>query len=320
MAARLASWSPRCAFQRIRTLIVVGLIQLTASVGCGGGAGSPTSPSPTPTASPSERSYVIRGVVGEYGSANLNETLPIVGVTVTVVDGTSAGKSAMTDSSGQYVMSAVLPGTFAIRASREGYQAQERQVQVAADLVANFVMIPTCESWPVELSSMMARLPLPDGLCLVRRPSAQPSNYVAVQRVVYYRSPSPGTDNGGRGGEIGAIAHEICHAHQHRAILDSGRPEPKHDGEMVPWWTETPAGRGFVEVTGWRLQNPGGPAPSFGWVEQCESWGCGYANPLEDSAETCAFWYNATNDSRRGPQRLSQAAPRRAQWARQWLP
>ncbi|MFA5897575.1 MAG: carboxypeptidase-like regulatory domain-containing protein [Hyphomicrobium sp.] len=267
--------------------------------------------SPTPIEPPK---YTLRGSVGEYGSSNLNNTTPIAGVSVSIVDGPNAGTSAMSDASGQYSIPGVLAGTFNLRAALNGYQTQERSTTLATDMTVNFVMVRDCSPWPSALAPMMARMSLVSNLCLVRWPSNQASNYVASQRVVYYRSPSP------VGGELAAIAHELCHVHQHRVILDSGRSDPAHDGEFVPAWTETAEGRSFVELTGWRLGSPGGQAPGFGWVEACERWSCGYANPIEDNAEACAYWSNPGNDAGRGKQPLQEFAPRRAEWMRRWLP
>lgn len=297
----------------------VYVILLAASVvasACGGG---PTAPSTvtvpgvitTPT-NPAPSTVSLHGTVAEYASPYLNEMAPIAGATVSVM---GDEKTVVTDASGQYNLEAVSTRV-RLRATREGYQDQEKEVQVNGNtMTVNFVMVRTCSPWPGELRAMMAQLGIADfGTCLVRFPSSQPSNYVATQRTVYYRSPSP------VGGELGALAHELCHVRQHKAVLDAGKPDPKHDGESVPWWANTTEGGSFVDLTGWRLANPGGPAPSFGWVESPEPWGAGYTNPTEDNAEACAFWHNPGNDPRRGKEKLTQFAPKRAEWMRRWMP
>lgn len=274
----------------------------------------PTAAAPTPPAPTAPTTYTLRGSVGEYGTSNLNNTTPIAGLTVSIVGGPSSGMSTSTDASGRYSIPDVLAGALNLRATLDGYQTQERSTTLSSDTTVNFVMIRNCSPWPTALAPMMARMSLVSDLCLVRWPSSQVSNYVPSQRVVYYRSPSA------VGGELAAIAHELCHVHQHRVILDSGRSDPAHDGEFVPAWTETMEGRSFVELTGWRLGSPGAQAPSFGWIEACERWSCGYTNPIEDNAEACAYWHNPGGDSGRGKQPLAEFAPRRAEWMRRWLP
>ena len=297
---------------QVRTCFTLLFAALTLT-SCGAAPSAPPAPSQTtPPAAP--RTFTLRGSVGEYGSSNLNETTPIAGIRISIVDGQNSGKSATTDSAGQYSLSDVVEGQFHLRAALNGYQTQDRSTDLSGDLTVNFVMVRNCSPWPSALAPMMARMSLVEDLCLVRWPSKHVSNYVAAQRVVYYRSPSPA------GGELGAMAHELCHAHQHRVILDSGKSDPKHDGEFVPRWTETAEGRSFVELTGWRLANPGAQAPTFGWVEACERWGCGYPNPIEDNAEACAFWHNPGDDSKRGKEALTEFAPNRAAWMRRWLP
>lgn len=293
-------------------LIIAAALAIVAGA-CG--TGSPTGPtsSASPPAGPAA-TVSIRGTVAEYPSPQLNERSPIADVIVSVA---GQERTAVTDARGQYALEVTASNTFRVKTEREGYQTQERDLTAGGStMTVDFVMVRNCSPWPAELGPMMVRLGLSDfGVCLVEWLSNQPSNYVAAQRTVYYRSPSPAA------GKLGALAHELCHTWQHRGILESGKDDPKHDGEFVPWWTtETPEGKHFVEITGWRLANPGGPAPSFGWIDSPEPWSTGYPNPTEDNAEACAFWHNPGNDSLRGQAALTNAAPKRAEWMRRWMP
>lgn len=291
------------------------VIAMSLAVVGGACSGTPTSPTPSANPPASQAATVsIRGTVAEYPSPQLNERSPIADVTVSVA---GQQRTATTDATGQYSLEVTASSTYRVKTEREGYQTQEREVTAAGStMTVDFVMVRNCSPWPDELGPMMARLGLSDfGVCLVEWLSSQPSNYVAAQRTVYYRSPSP------VGCKLAALAHELCHTWQHKVILESGKEDPKHDGEFVPWWTtETPEGKHFVEITGWRHLNPGGPAPGFGWVESPEPWSAGYPNPIEDHAEACAFWHNPGNDSRRGKSPLTTFAPRRAEWMRRWMP
>jgi hypothetical protein len=68
----------------------------------------------------------------------------------------------------------------------------------------------------------------------------------------------------------------------------------------------------FLELTGWR-------SDGSVWIERCEPWSCGYANPIEDAAEFTAVWYFPDLHGFRG-NALQQNAPARFQWAQQYLP
>ena len=259
-------------------------------------------------------SATVRGTVGEYGTPYLNESVPIAGVTIAAV-----GESippVVTDAEGRFeFVASSTPRR--LRASKAGYQAQEKDVPGAGgDHRVDFIMVRECSPWPAEVMAMMNRLGLANfGACLARFPSSQSSNYVAAQRTVYYRSPGPN-------GEISTLGHELCHVYQHKLILETGKSDPRHDGDFVPWWTgDTAQGRSFVESIGWRLPAPG-PAPSFGWVipddAEKASWGT-YPNPIEDHAEVCNGWINAENSPNRGPSRMRQFSPKRAGWAERWI-
>ena len=161
----------------------------------------------------------------------------------------------------------------------------------------------------------MTKLSLPSGLCLIRQPNGGGSNYSTQARTVYLRSGSP------VGGEIAALTHELFHAHQHQAVLDAGLGEPGFDDTFVPKWVATREGTRFVALTGWR-NDPAADQryPPFGWTESCErQWGCGYQNPLEDAAEFASNYYNVNNVYNTSDAALQSSAPKRFQWAQEFL-
>jgi len=244
--------------------------------------------------------------------------LPLAGVVLTIRNGPNVGRSTVSDSAGRFALSDLVPGTFTVRMTKDGYQAQDETVSLTQDETIRVIIVRNCEPWPSEIVALMARLPLPDRLCLVRMPSNQPSNYVPSQRVVYYRSPAPIRIGNG---EIYSMAHEICHARQHRVLLDAGFPDPAHDGEFIPNWIATAEGRSFLEITGWRFLG-GSPTNHDSWTRGCESaWeDCeAFQNPLEDNAEVCTTYYDPAR-SWPPPNDLFGLAPLRAQWAERWLP
>ncbi len=93
---------------RIGSLVVVGMLGVVA-FGCGDSYdGSPTTPS-TPALVSMEGS--VLAIVAIEGA-------PIVGATVTILDGANAGRTATTDSEGQYQFQGLTQGNanFSVRA------------------------------------------------------------------------------------------------------------------------------------------------------------------------------------------------------------
>ena len=108
------------------------LVLMLAS--CGGGSSSPTAPSGTPTPTPASTTFTLRGQVTE---APPFTTSPIVGAKVEFVDGANAGKSALTDASGNYTITNANKGGYTVRASADGYQPLAVGVTLAGDLTQN---------------------------------------------------------------------------------------------------------------------------------------------------------------------------------------
>ena len=84
------------------------------------------------------------------------------------------------------------------------------------------------------------------------------------------------------------VTHEVCHAHQHRMVLDAGLPQGG--------WEETPEGEAFLAAGG-RSNLPSNPS----------------VNPFEDFANICATWYLRRDY-------LQQYDPAMYEFAEQWLP
>lgn len=266
----------------------VACIGLLFLIGCGG----PTTPTPV------DQTFTLRGVIQETAPT---ETTSVPGARVEVVDGQHAGKSAITDSSGIYIIPELF-GSVTIQAVKEGYEPDTKSLAVSSAATADFQLHPITP-WPVELSNMLSKLSVPDGLRLREMPQWQPrlSYYHVPARMVVYISPSP------THGKVGSIAHEIGHAHQHRLVLDVLGREIR---DFVQDWASTPEGRDYLDLTGWQVGQPEPP---------CELWGCGYSNALEDNAQFCAQWFDPTPPFT-GPEYLRRVAPKRYQWAQRWLP
>lgn len=274
-----------------------------SAMACGGG--TPTSPGTATTTSPATPSaaatFTLSGVVQETSPS---PTPPLAGASVEITQGPQMGQAVLTDANGAYSFSGLSQQTLALRVSLQGYETEiTAPITVSANTRMNFGL---GSSWPTQLLGMLQRLPLPSLLKFKRAQGSGLSSYVPVggvagAGVVIYVSPAPAT------GELGSIAHELCHAHQDRVRIDAGK-------STFTDYYDTAEGKSFIELTGWRLQNGA-------WVEPtCEQWSCGYANPIEDSAQSCATYTNPEGYQFAGSDYMQRYAPRRHQWATRWLP
>lgn len=91
------------------------------------------------------------------------------------------------------------------------------------------------------------------------------------------------------------IAHEYCHAHQHRTVLDELGIEP--DNRLLAWHRAA-EGRSFS------LLASEYPHPWL-WISTTDI-------DIEDFANTCALWLDE-------PEQLWERSPQRYKWARRWL-
>ena len=152
------------------------------------------------------------------------------------------------------------------------------------------------------------------------------SEYIPNSRRVVYRNPSP------VGGENHSISHELCHAHQHRVILDAGTPDINvTDGGdwLESKWMATSEGAEYLQAAGYRYLGPSASCTrsvnSGCWQQDPALAEMGfslssYRNPMEDNAEFCAVWYNVTNESVWPRSQVVASAPRRSAWAQKYLP
>jgi Carboxypeptidase regulatory-like domain len=172
-------------------------------------APTPTAPTPSPPP-PAPTRFTVRGVVRETAPS---PTPALPGASVELVGGPDAA-NVSADQNGAFTLQNVSAQTGMIRASLSGYETETKTVVVAADVVLDFALGHT---WPTPLLSMLNRLPVIDGLKFKRAPGSGPSYYSSSPPVAVYVSPAPFS------GEIGSIAHEVCHALQDRFARASGQ-------------------------------------------------------------------------------------------------
>ena len=256
---------------------------------------------------------VLTGRIREYASSS-GDLDPVAGVRIRVTSGSAQGRSDTSDDRGRYRLEELPEGMLTLSLSKNGFQDLETTAQVSSrPRTLNILIRRECSPWPPEVQRMRNTLSLPRGLCLIRQPNGRTSNYQTQTRTIFLRRGAPAT------GELGSLAHELGHAHQHQAVLAAGLGEPGFDDDFIPKWVRTREGRRFIEVTGWR-HNPSADQnrPPFGWTEgQCEPWSCGIPNPLEDSAEFIAAYFDVTNSW--SPGDLRRQAPNRYKWAEEFF-
>jgi hypothetical protein len=93
------------------------------------GTGVSADPAPSPSA------FSINGSVTDGTSHGV---LP--NITVQIVSGTNAGKSALTDNAGNYTIGNVAAGTFSVSAAATGYQTTTQQVSLTGNARVDFVL------------------------------------------------------------------------------------------------------------------------------------------------------------------------------------
>jgi len=91
-------------------------------------------------------------------------------------------------------------------------------------------------------------------------------------------------------------------------------------------------GQAYLDVGGWAaVPNCGSPNNPTCWTQDiafCERdfckvlipQGANYGIPLEENADFVGRWYNPAKITDWGIDAFTRAAPRRAAWARMWLP
>ena len=100
--------------------------------------GTPSSSADVPPlpGPPPPQTYTLRGVITDMGTH-----VGIAGARLDVLNGLNAGKTAVTDGSGTYLLDGLVAEVFRLRASADGYDFGEQNVTVPADPRADFVLL-----------------------------------------------------------------------------------------------------------------------------------------------------------------------------------
>src|SRR5262249_4009863 len=121
-------------------------VSLIVAIACS--KSTPTAPSQTPP----PQTFSLSGRVTD----NTTST-PIVGATLSIADGPNAGKSAMSDASGNYTFTGLQQSGFTVTASARTYLSQSKSVTLTANQTLDF----TLQSTPPPGSQFVSTPPAP---------------------------------------------------------------------------------------------------------------------------------------------------------------
>src|SRR5262249_10584187 len=107
-------------------------VSLIVAIACS--KSTPTAPSQTPP----PQTFSLSGRVTD----NTTST-PIVGATLSIADGPNAGKSAMSDASGNYTFTGLQQSGFTVTASARTYLSQSKSVTLTANQTLDFTLQST---------------------------------------------------------------------------------------------------------------------------------------------------------------------------------
>ena len=261
----------------------------------------------------------------EGGTLDRLSSVPLPGVTVTIMSGPRAGESIVTDRNGRYRFLNVSGDTLHLRTDRQYYEPKEVIVHRSGPTVLsdgsdpNHWMDPQekpgniliGQVWPDEVRFIFEETLLPYDLLYVEygsEPGTAGSYYSGL--VILYGDTLSNTSN-----SLTTFAHEFAHAHQHAIASVDGSAGVF---DRWPLWRNSPEGKAYAA------------ARAKDWAEVGEAAYDSipyFRDRLRDSAaEICSHYWGTRSghwDVRPGRHRnenLKETAPNRYRWAAEWLP
>lgn len=110
-------------------------VQTTTTVSATTSTASTTTSPTSTTTTPGATTFSIAGRVTDGTSGGV---LP--GITVQIVSGVNGGRSAVTNSTGDYTLSGVTAGSVPLSATAAGYQPATIQISLSGNTTVNFVL------------------------------------------------------------------------------------------------------------------------------------------------------------------------------------
>lgn len=245
-------------------------------------------------------------------------SIPIAGVTVTIVTGPRAGESMVTDVNGRYLFPNVAGTSLHLRTERPFFEPKEvivyrsQPTALSNGLVPNYWMDPQREPGNILIGQQW-----PDGVRFIFEETLLPYDLLYVETGVegnFVGLHTPGVAAVREGLQsLSAAAHEIAHAHQYAVVyVDGGGEEARRSPLSSPArWEKSPEGIAFAAARAKDWAEVGDDELGIDTRSH-------YRDKLaENAAEVSAYYWGV--DSPR-TKNLDQLAPNRYQWAAEWLP
>ena len=247
---------------------------------------------------------------------------PLPGVTVTITVGPRAGESTVTDLNGRYRF-LNIPGDFLyLRTDRPRYEPKEvivyrsQPTALADGSVPNYRKDPQRQPgnilighvWPYEVRFILEETLLPYDLLYIEYGTSD------VGFGGWYNSGLVGLYQelvGSPQSFLGAVAHELAHAHQHAIISVDGSRNSSDAIRQL--WPDSPEGRAYAAARAKDWAEVGETIPDQNPY---------YRNNLyEAAAETASYYWGVNRwviEAVWGNEK--ETAPNRYRWAAEWLP
>ena len=243
---------------------------------------------------------------------------PVAGVTVTIMSGTRAGESTVTDTEGYYLFKNSADELH-LRTEKDGYEPKEVIVHRSRPTILangdkpnhsedpqeNPGNILIGHRWPDEVRFILEETLLVQDLLYIVAPlkfqdGSIPGGFYIYGMVVINTSELWNNEVWNKG----IIAHELAHAHQHAVTIA--------DGKGLIEWENTPEGRSFARALNKDWEQVG--------KSPCDTIP-GLNTPFENAAETAAAYWGSTGKWYRRPEceNMKIDAPNRFKWAKEWL-
>ena len=249
-----------------------------------------------------------------------SNSVPVQGVSVTIVAGPRAGEHTETDHDGRYTFSELDGDELHIRLEKYGHETKEAIVhRTRATTLSDRVplgyngpqdrpgTVLVGLSWPEYAERVMAQMSVVADLLLISAEGSYGWGVVAV------RDPSVPDPSDS------PLMHELCHAHQHAVV----KPRGGGSGQGTGWhpdWFSSPEVQAYLEAREADRSDIGHNPISV--LPGQDMWDDSELVVLEENTEFCAHWWGVgyrRYDVSYWRQWLQNGAPNRARWLRDWL-
>ena len=254
------------------------------------------------------------------GTADRSRSVPIPGVTVTIMAGPRTGERIVTDRNGRYRFLNIPSDSLHLHTYRPRFEPKEAIVYRTQPTTLsdgsrmNYWRDPQQQPgniligqvWPDEVRFILEETLLPYDLLYIEYGTSDYSiGFYGSGFVVLFSDSMRGPSY-----FLPTLAHELMHAHQHAIAAIDGSAGPL---EIDPLWLSSPEGKAYAAAREKDWAEFG--KASYDHLSY-------YRDDLTESSAEIAAYYWGTDRWEPGPRLrdLEKKAPNRLQWAAEWLP